>query len=149
MAELQTAAGAALYVSASVPATHDSAGFAALTYSKIGKVSDLGEVGEVFNEVTFSPLDEAEVERLAGSYTSGQIPAVFGYDKDDAGQDIIRTNVGNNVRLSFKMVLPDGEIWYFRGRVMGAPLTIGTIDNVITMAANVNVQNGGLGFVIV
>lgn len=149
MTELQTAAGTALYVSASAPATHDSAGFAALTYSKVGKVSDLGEVGEVYNEVTFSPLDEAEVERLAGSYTSGQIPAVFGYDATDAGQDIIRSNVGNNVRLSFKMVLPDGEIWYFRGRAMGAPLNIGTIDNVITMAANINVQNAGLGFVVV
>lgn len=149
MADLQTAAGSTLYVSATAPATHDATGFAALTFSKVGKVSDLGELGEVYNEVTFNPLDESETERLAGSYTSGQIPAVFGYDADDAGQNILRNNTGNNVRLSFKLELPDGEIRYFRGRAMGKPLSIGTIDNVLTMTANINVQNGGAGFVIV
>ena len=149
MADLQTASGAKLYVSAAAPTTHDATGFAALTFTKVAKVSDLGTIGEEYNEVTFNPLDERETERLAGSYTSGQIPTVYGYDKDDAGQGILETNSGNNTRLSFKIELPSGELHYFRGRVMGNILNIGTIDNVLTKQATINVQNGGLGFVVV
>ena len=48
----QTLAGSKVYISASLPATYDSAGFTALTYTEIGEISDIGTVGKEYTLVT-------------------------------------------------------------------------------------------------
>ncbi len=41
----QTVAGTTIGISASLPATYDSTGFAALSYTTIGEVTDIGSLG--------------------------------------------------------------------------------------------------------
>ena len=52
----QTAAGSTLAIGTALPATHDAAGFAALTLTEIGQVEKIGSFGASFAKVEFQPL---------------------------------------------------------------------------------------------
>lgn len=142
-----TAAGATIAISAGVPATHDQTGFAALTYTVIDEVTDLGEgYSRVYNAVEYSPLATREVQTRKGSYSSGAATIMFAVDFADAGQDLLRTAAASDALHSFKVTLQDGSILYFQALVMGDALTISTIDNIVMQTAELRIQNGGVVF---
>ena len=68
-----TSAGTKLFVSASAPATYNLSGFAALTWTEIGEVSDMGEFGRQYNLVTFNTLGDRRTVKRKGSYNDGTI----------------------------------------------------------------------------
>ena len=51
-----TSAGTKLYVSASLPATYNSAGFGALTWTEVGEITDFGEWGKEYTVVNHNPV---------------------------------------------------------------------------------------------
>ena len=55
---VQTSAGTVVSVSAGLPATFDAAGFAALTYTQVGKVDNAGNLGASIAPVTFTPIED-------------------------------------------------------------------------------------------
>ena len=142
-----TAAGATIAISAGVPATHDQTGFAALTYTVIDEVTDLGNgYSRNYNAVEYSPLATREVQTRKGSYNSGTATIMFAVDFADAGQDLLRTAAASDALHSFKVTLQDGSILYFQALVMGDPITISTIDNIVMQSSDLRIQNGGVVF---
>lgn len=149
-AEIQTAAGSKLFISADAPATWDAAGFAALTWVEVDLVSDLGEgFSKNFNEVTFNPLGERETRRLKGSYDMGTSNVTYGFNRNDPGQILMNEAAGSDDLYSFKVVLQDSYTIYCQGLVMGDPINIGTIDNVVQKTSTLAMQSGGRGFIYV
>lgn len=132
---VNTAAGSVLAVSASAPATEDAAGYAALTYTEVANVSNLGDIGASFNKVEFQPLNGPKL-KLKGSRDEGMINPSIALDDDDAGQALLRTASEDNTGayVSVKITLPSGAVRYFQGPVFGMPESIGTADDVITAA---------------
>jgi hypothetical protein len=59
-----TAAGSAIAFSAAAPATLDAAGYAALTFTEVGGTEKIGGIGASFAKVEFTPLREAEAQRI-------------------------------------------------------------------------------------
>jgi len=53
-----TSAGTTISLTDTEPTTYDVAGFDALTFTEVGEVSDLGEFGREYAEVTFNPLGD-------------------------------------------------------------------------------------------
>ncbi len=150
MAEIQTAAGSKLYISDGVPTTWDSSGFSALTWLEIDMVSDLGEgFSKAYNEVTFNPLSERETTRLKGSFTLGANNVIYGFNPSDPGQIMMNEAANSDSLYSFKAVLQNGYTIYCQGLVMGDPINVGTIDNVVVKTSTINMQSGGRGFVYV
>lgn len=149
-AEIQTAAGSQLYISDGVPATWDSTGFSALTWVKVDLVSDLGSgFSKNYAEVTFQPLDERETRRLKGSYDLGSSDVIYGFNPADPGQIMLNEAANSDDLYSFKVVLQDGYTIYCQGLVMGDPMSITTIDNVVTKTSTISMQSAGRGFVYV
>lgn len=127
-----TAAGAQLAVSATLPSAHTIDGFAALTFTDVAEVVDLGEAGKVYNIVEHSPLGEREVLRLKGSYTQGDRSISLGRDITDAGQKILVAANDADTAYAFRITLQNGDLIYYTALVNGYTDAIGTIDSIIS-----------------
>lgn len=126
-----TAAGAQLAISATLPAAHTIDAFAALSFTDVAEVVDLGEAGKEFNIVDYSPLGEREVQRRKGSYTQGERSFSVGRDITDAGQQLLQAANDSDNFYAMRITLQNGDILYFQAMVNGYSTAIGTIDNII------------------
>ena len=135
-----TAAGTALAISANAPATQDATGFAALTLTEIGGVENLGPIGPVFSKVETNPL-KGPKDKLKGSVDYGSLNPSIYYDRADAGQVLLKTAAKDktNKLYTFLATLPNGEKWYFQGRVFGMPIDIGGVDSLIMSKPTVEI----------
>lgn len=129
----QTVAGSTLSVSIAAPATQTAVGFAALTWTVVGELTDVPTVlGREYNIVTHSPVSSAQVTQKKGSYTLPQADAMCAWDDLDAGQLIIKSASEDNSVVSFKLQKQDGKIRYFTAQVSKFIEEFGTVDNVVT-----------------
>lgn len=131
-----TGAGTCLSVSAAAPATHDSAGFAALTWTQVGELESIGEFKINHATVTFANLCTGKTSVKKGAEDAVTVPVVVALDRDDAGQTLLTTaRKSLTLIYSFKILEANGDIVYFRAQVM---------SEVITGGAGVNdVKKGG------
>ncbi len=128
----QTMAGTTISISASLPATADSAGFSALSYTLIAKVLDFDNIpSRVYTEVEFSPLDTRETERAKGTFLQETITANLADVQSDAGQDICKVALNSDVNFSFQIVFQNGDISYFCGLVSAFTKTGGDGNTIV------------------
>lgn len=127
-----TAAGTTIDISAAAPATFDVTGYAALTYTNIGGVEQIGTVGATTNKTEFQPL-KGPKEKHKGSTDYGSLQPSLAHDDTDAGQTLLRTAAEpeNNALYSFRITYPTGEKRYSQGRVFGYPENIGNADSIL------------------
>lgn len=130
---VQTVANSALFISAAAPATFDAVGFAALTWVKIGEITDIGAVlGREYNTSTHAPIDSAQTIEKKASYKLGSSEFKCGWDDDDAGQILADAASRDYTIPSFKVVKQDGAIRYFTAQVSKFVEENGTVDNTVT-----------------
>jgi len=141
MADVQTSAGTILSVSATAPATYDQAGFAALTFTTIGEITDMGEFGKTYNLVTHQPLATRRTVKRKGSFNDGALSLQLARVPDDVGQVVLQAGLDSDDSYSFKVVLQDGEIQYFSGQVMSYTNNVGSADQINGSAVSVEIDN--------
>lgn len=107
--------GAVIAVSASTPATFDGSGFAALSYTTVGKIVAWGAVGDTSASIDV-PLLSGRIVHINGALDGGSIAWTVAYDTD-SGQTILKNNSNGTTRLSFKITDPDGQVSYNWGLV--------------------------------
>ena len=130
---IQTVANSALFISAAAPLTFDAAGFAALAWTKIGEITDMGTVtGREYNTSTHAPIDTAQQTEKKASYKLGSSEFKCGWDDDDAGQILADAASRDYTSPSFKVVKQDGAIRYFTAQVSKFVEENGTVDNNVT-----------------
>lgn len=105
---LQTLSGAAIAISASLPATYDAAGYAAtaITYTAIGQVETYGNHGVTANVSTFTAVADGIVQKFKGAKNYGTMELTLGYLPSDSGQDIVQAAVESQNRYSVKITYP-------------------------------------------
>ena len=136
-----TSAGTKLFISASAPATYNSTGFAALTFTEIGEVSEMGEFGRQYNLVTFNTLGDRRTVKRKGSYNDGTIACQMARVPDDAGQTILTTAVNSDSSYSIKIKLQDGTVFYTSAQVMSYTTNIGNVDQITSATVNLEIDN--------
>jgi hypothetical protein len=135
-----TAATTAIAVSAAAPATHDAAGFAALTFTAISLASELGEFGPTDNLVTYTPLSDPTIQKAQGSRNYGSLPISAAYTTiADAGIAILETAHSSRANVSCKVTMPDGAIRYFQAACMGVREIVGGADAVLGLATTLEI----------
>jgi hypothetical protein len=139
-----TTSGATIGASATLPATDDVAGYAALSFTNIGQVIDAGQApSKTYNIVTTSPIDSRRVEKIKGAYDVGTANLIVNVKKNDTGQIALLTALELDVNYAFEINLNDNPtgttstIVYCQGLVSTAPINLGTIDNVVSMAVTI------------
>ncbi len=127
---VQTTAGSTFAISASLPATLDAAGYNALTYTVVGEVTDIGEVGREYNLVNHNPVATRKTQKLKGSYDPGTINLQFGRDFTDAGQALMFTASRSDATYSVRITLQNGKKLYFQALVTTFKTTMGGVDSI-------------------
>lgn len=132
MSDVYSSVGTKLSVAAARPATHDSTGFAALTFALAGEVSEIPEFGAESALATHTPLATGVVAKRAGSVNYGSVALTLALSEDDDGQAILNTQAnlapGQDKNASVKVEFPTGEVRYFTAQVMSFKENVGNAD---------------------
>ncbi|ATQ74856.1 hypothetical protein CR152_10220 [Massilia violaceinigra] len=127
-----TVAESSLWVSVAVPATYNAAGFLALTWTKIGEITNMGSVtGRAYNNSTHAPVDTAQQIQKKASYTLGESEFMMGWDEEDEGQIIVDNASRTYDILSFKLIKQDGALRYFTAQVSTFVENNGAVDDIV------------------
>jgi hypothetical protein len=139
---VRTSAGSTISIcAATLPATYDLTGFAALTYTLINEISDLGAFGKKYNLVTFMPLGSRQVIKRRGSYNNGSMSLKMGQSVTDAGQLALATGLASDTSSSFKVVTQSGSTYYFTAQILSTVTTIGTVDVITEQSVDLELDN--------
>lgn len=146
---LGTVAGTIVSVSAAAPATFDSTGYSALTWTAIGNIEDGGEHGREYAEVTFNPIDTRGTRKYKGSFNEGSKTLSIGYDSDDAGMIILKTALNSDSDFSFKVAYPGGDVDYFQAKVLTLTKATGGVDTIrmASVTLSITTNTAGVGIV--
>jgi hypothetical protein len=144
-----TVAGTTIGISASQPATYNEAGYEALNFTLIGNISDGGEHGRVYNEVTFNPIDDRGTQKFKGSFNEGTKTLQIGYDSADAGMVLLKTALNSDNDYSFEVTYPNGDIDWFQAKVMSVSKATGSVDSMMTATVTLSIttNDDGVGIV--
>lgn len=146
---VRTTAGTTIGISSAAPATYDGTGYAALTYTSIGEVTDLGEFGREYALVTHNPIGNRAVQKLKGSFNEGTLTLQVGLDTDDAGQILAKSASVSDNNYSFKVTAQGGDVYYFVGKVMSFKVSMGSVDQVMSASLTVEITSSSAGVGIV
>jgi hypothetical protein len=118
--------GTCLSVSVAAPATHNSTGFAALTYTQVGEIESIGDVTQTRAAITFKNLCTGKTSSLKGSEEGVNVAVTVALDRDDAGQALMSTAYASNTQiLSIRIQEANNDILYLRAYVMGNTVAYG------------------------
>ncbi|MEX0469910.1 phage tail tube protein [Spiribacter sp. 390] len=134
-----TSAGTTIEISNNLPASYDATGFEALSFTEIGEVSDLGEFGREYAEVTFNPLGDRRTVKRKGSYNDGNVSMTVARVPGEAGQTILQTALDSDESQSIKVTLQDGTVLYFTAQVMSYTTNVGSVDQITTASVTLGI----------
>lgn len=142
---VNTALGTTVKISASVPATFDAAGYAALSYTKIGSVENVGAFGTTQEIVTFTDLETGILQKFKGTKDGGSPSITIAQDTDDAGQILLKTALASQNAYSTLVTMPNGDKFYFMSMITSMPVTPGGANDIpkIECTFAVTGQSGG------
>ena len=137
MSDVVSSVGTVVSVSANAPATYNSAGFSALSWSACGELAELPSFGAEAALATHTPLATGIVAKRRGSLNYGSVALTMAVSDDDTGQTVLQdaaeAAAGADAQVSVRVVLVNGETQYFTAQVMSYKVNVGNAD-AITMA---------------
>ena len=146
---IQSAAGTKLGICASAPATFNAVGYNALTFVNIGEITDLGEFGREYNLITHNPIDTRATKKLKGSYNEGQASLTVALDTKDTGQNLAKTASESDADYYFKVVMQNGDKYFYPAKVVSFKRSVGSVDNVVSATINLEITSSTTGVGIV
>lgn len=135
-----SSAGSTISISAGVPATFDTAGFAALTYTLIKEVTDIGTFGKTSGLITHTPINDPTTYKFRGISNPGQLQLKGARVTADAGQTLLVAAAASQASYAFKIVLADATVVYFQGLAMGYQTMLGTAGVITGFDCNVEIS---------
>ena len=137
----QTSAGASLAIGDAAPTTFDATGYAAVNYTEIGEITNIGDFGGEFALVTHQPLATRGVKKGKGSYNNGTLSPQMALDNADEGQQALEAARMSDDSFPFRVTLQSGGRYYMMGKVMSVRITIGDVDSTVTAAPTIEVDS--------
>lgn len=144
-----TTAGTVLRISAGVPATFTSAGYAALTYTTVGEITSLGEFGREYSLVAHNPIDKRGTQKFKGSFNEGTLDLQLGLDTDDAGQILMKAAANSDAVYAVKITDQKGDIYYMQVAVMKFKVGLNDVNSISSATTSLEIQTSSTGVGIV
>lgn len=152
MADFTTGAGATFGLSAAAPATLTEAGYEALTFTTVGKITAMeGVPSRIYGMVTLNYLASGGTDKAKGSYDLGNTTLTVALDADDAGQTLLQTANDSPATYSIKLSHPVLGDVYAQALVNGQQKTWGDNDTPSTWQVTIEykVANGTADGIVV
>jgi len=146
---VRTSAGTTLKISANKPATFDSTGYAALTYTTVGEVADLGEFGREFALVTHNPVGSRGTVKKKGSFNEGTMSVGLALDTDDAGQILMKAAALSDSDYSILVTTQNGDKYYMQAQVMTFKVGVGSVDTITSASVTLEITTNSTGVGVV
>ena len=146
---VETVAGTLIAVSAAAPATFDAVGYAALTFSAIGEITDGGSHGRTYAEVTHQPIDTRSTQKLKGGFNEGTKTLQLAIDDADPGQVILKAALLSDSPFSFKVTYQGGAIDYFQALVLSFEKATAGVDSILSATVQLSLTSSKTGVGIV
>lgn len=145
----KTSAGSTLQISASQPATYNASGYAALTWTAVGEITDLGEFGREYNLVTHNPVGNRATQKKKGSFNEGTMNLGLGLDTDDAGQILLKAAAQSDADYSFMVTTQNGDKYYMQAQTMSFKVGVGSVDQITSASVTLEITTNSAGVGIV
>jgi hypothetical protein len=148
----KTAAGAKLFIGDSeisdVEAETKSS-LSGYSYTEVGKIQDMGELGDAFNVASYTELNSGRTKRIATFKDGGELGLSVTFTNGDTGQDAVIAALGKD--YGFKIELDDAggtggspaspTTFYFVGMPTGERRNLGDGSQVITRSLPIQVNS--------
>ena len=122
--------------------------FETLTYTEISQIQDLGEFGDVAEDLTFALVNDDRMHYRKGSVDGGVLPLVLSHDLEDEGQAALQAASASRSNYAFKIefggtpgVPPAEEVFFFRGRVLKYRTEVGGPDRVLSVSSEIAINS--------
>jgi hypothetical protein len=133
---ITTTSGAKVFIGPSTAAA-DAAAYAALTFTEVGEVENIGEFGDQSADITFTAIGDARTRHVKGPRDAGTVALVVGRDPLDPGQIALRAAEKTRFAYAIKIVASDradandtDSVFYFHALVQSARTTFAEADKV-------------------
>lgn len=134
-------AGATVSISAGVPATIDSTGFGALSYTLIKDITDVGMVGPEASIILHAPLNENVTYKIKGPVNNGSCDLKGAKPSSaDPGHALLVAAVASPNAYSIKITLINGALIYFQTKVTSYKTSIGNNGQLVGMESKCEVD---------
>jgi predicted chitinase len=144
-------AGTLIAISATNPGAYTAAGYNAIasTFVNIGEIVNGGEFGREDSLVTHNPLATRGTQKFKGSFNEGAQQLQLALDTDDAGQILAKTASLATTDYSFRVTMPNGDKYFYRGKVMSWKVGVNGVDDMTSATMNVEITTSSAGVGIV
>jgi hypothetical protein len=132
--------GSKVYISAGVPATIDGTGFAALSYTEIKEVTDIGMIGPESAVILHNPVSDNSTYKFKSTRNNGSVDLKGGRATADAGQILLIAAEASTAPYALKIVLQNATILYSQVLVMSYKTSIGTATAMTTFESKCEVS---------
>lgn len=123
-------------------------------YLEIGEVTNIGELGRVYNEITHTSLANRNTRKFKGNRNDGSVALDLGFDISDAGQTAVQTALDSDADYNFEVTLNDDDNTggtpskiYFKAKVMSFTVIIGNGESITMRRIQLGVQTGSMSVV--
>lgn len=140
--------GSTVGISATAPTTYNSAGYDALTFTTIGELTEIGDIGGEWSKIEHKPINGSAV-KLKGFYDPGETTFQMALDTDDAGQILAKAAMRSKNNYYFKITASTGDIYYFAAKVMSFKVKFGGAESVTAADMKVDISGTGAGIDVV
>ena len=123
----QTTSGASIAIGP-LAASLDLAGFNAVTTEVIGGVSDIGQIGKLWNTATLSPLADEQVLELKTSYNLQHPSLTLALDEENQGQIDALAASETHDAYTILITRQDGKRIFFTAQVKSFTSEFGNHD---------------------
>lgn len=137
----QSVVGTRFYISAGLPATHNQAGFEALSFTEIGEIVDGGSFGKTWQTTSHNPLATGETFKFKVTYDNGDLTLQMARIPTDAGQAILIAANDSTASYSIKCTIQDGTDMYFLGKITSYTTEIATGSGILAASVGVAITS--------
>lgn len=109
--------GTTLGASSGLPATYDSTGYSALTFTAVGEILDIGEIAKVYSVLSHQSVGRAYPLKIKDVYDIGDVSITMARVAADTGQDLLQTAISAAASYAFKVTLPSTATANFTAKV--------------------------------
>lgn len=151
VSRVETVAGTTISIAVGQPVTFDAAGYNTtdMLWTLIGEITDGGEHGREYAEVTHMPISSRGVQKFKGSFNEGTKTVQLAIDSDDAGQVIAKAAALSDNDYSFRVQYQGGDLDFFQAKVMSFKKAATSVDSIrsATMTLALTTNAAGVGIV--
>ncbi|WP_207479574.1 hypothetical protein [Arenibaculum pallidiluteum] len=147
-----TSAGTKLYVAGAHTTADSVAEYDALTWVEVGEVTNFGEFGASYAEITHVPVGTNITHKFKGTRNDGSLQLTLGRDPSDVGQADLVEALDSYDSYDFKIELndlPSGTgakptRFFFAGKVMSYTTNIGNGGQVVGANTTISIDGAVL-----